>query len=378
MDIFLPPDLESLVKTKVESGLYNSASEVMREALRLLEERDQLDALRREALRRDIQEGIDSGESSPLDMEAIKARGRARLAALASHRYARRVLPTEDEVAPLWQRWAEAGGAALTVEALLAGSTEIGLKVNKQFFRPEHLIYLGHVAELQQVQTTPQSWRIGAMVSLERVLELVKAEWPDFAEVLRRFGSPPIRSTATLAGNIANGSPIGDSMPCLMALGATLVLRRGSATRRVALDAFYTGMKASVLQPDEFIEAVELPRATGAGVFAAHKVSKRFDQDISAICAAMHHTLVEGRLSGVRLAVNGVTPFPQRVPAIEALLEGREPASVTAAEVDAAVAAAFPARDGLRGTWAYRSLVARNLVMQFVEDAADASTAVTA
>ena len=79
MDIFLPPDLESLVKTKVESGLYNSASEVMREALRLLEERDQLDALRREALRRDIQEGIDSGESSPLDMEAIKARGRARL-----------------------------------------------------------------------------------------------------------------------------------------------------------------------------------------------------------------------------------------------------------------------------------------------------------
>lgn len=249
---------------------------------------------------------------------------------------------------------------------LLAGSTEIGLKVNKQFFRPEHLIYLGHVAELQQVQTMPQAWRIGAMVSLERVLELVKPEWPDFAEVLRRFGSPPIRSTATLAGNIANGSPIGDSMPCLMALGATLVLRRGSASRRVALDAFYTGMKASVLQPDEFIEAVELPRATGAGVFAAHKVSKRFDQDISAICAAMHHTLVEGRLSGVRLAVNGVTPFPQRVPVIEALLEGREPASVTAAEVDAAVAAAFPARDGLRGTWAYRSLVARNLVLRFI------------
>jgi len=249
---------------------------------------------------------------------------------------------------------------------LLAGSTEIGLKVNKQFVRPEHIVYLGNVAELQQVQTTPAAWRVGAAVSLERVLELVRTDWPDFAEVLRRFGSPPIRSTATLAGNIANGSPIGDSMPCLMALGATLVLRRAGATRRVALEAFYTGMKANLLQPDELIEAVEIPRRQGAEVFVAHKVSKRFDQDISAICAAACYTLKDGRLSGLRLAVNGVTPWPQRVPALEKLLEGREPGSVSAAEVDAVVAASFAARDGLRGTWAYRSLVARNLVLRFI------------
>ena len=249
---------------------------------------------------------------------------------------------------------------------LLAGSTEIGLKVNKQFYRPEHIIYLGNVAELQQIQTTPGSWRVGAAVSVERVLTLVQSDWPDFAEVLRRFGSPPIRSTATLAGNIANGSPIGDSMPCLMALGATLVLRRGEHTRRVALDAFYSGMKKNVLQSGEFIEAVEIPRRSGDEVFVAHKVSKRFDQDISALCAAARFTLKAGRLSGVRLAVNGVTPYPQRVPALEALLEGREPASLSAAEVDAVVAANLPARDGLRGTWAYRSLVARNLVLRFI------------
>jgi len=126
---------------------------------------------------------------------------------------------------------------------LLAGSTEIGLQVNKQFSRPEHIVYLGLVPELQRIDATAQGWRIGAAVSLERVLTLVAPVYPDFAEVLRRFGSPPIRSTATLAGNIANGSPIGDSMPCLMALGATLVLRRGNKTRQLALDQFYTGQK---------------------------------------------------------------------------------------------------------------------------------------
>ena len=249
---------------------------------------------------------------------------------------------------------------------LLAGSTEIGLKVNKQFYRPEHIVYLGNVAELRQVQASAGAWRIGAAVPLEQVMALVAADWPDLAEVLRRFGSPPVRATATLAGNIANGSPIGDSMPCLMALGATLVLRQGAATRRVPLDAFYTGLKRHVLRPAEFIEAVELPRAQAGQVFRAHKVSKRFDQDISALCIAMRYTLEGGRLRGVRLAVNGVTPFPARVPSLEGLLEGREPLDVSAAELDAAVAASFTARDGLRASWAYRALVTRNLVLRFI------------
>ncbi|NDY89618.1 xanthine dehydrogenase small subunit [Ideonella livida] len=250
---------------------------------------------------------------------------------------------------------------------LVAGSTEIGLKVNKQFLRPEHLIYLGQVAELKTVQTSASAWRIGAAVPLEDVMRWVASEWPAFAEVLRRFGSPPVRATATLAGNIANGSPIGDSMPVLMALDASLVLRQGAKTRTVPLDAFYTGMKQNVLQTGEFIEAVNLPRPAAGQQLRAHKVSKRFDQDISALCAAMRYQVQDGRLRGVRLAVNGVTPWPQRVPALEALLEGREAASLTAAEVDAVVASVFPARDGLRGSWAYRSLVARNLVLRFID-----------
>ena len=251
---------------------------------------------------------------------------------------------------------------------LLAGSTEVGLQVNKQFSRPDHIMYLGNVQELRQVADTPKAWRIGAAVSLTRIETLVAQAYPDFAEVLRRFGSPPIRSTATLAGNIANGSPIGDTMPCLMALGASLVLRRGNKTRTVALDQFYTGQKQNVLQPGEFIEAIELPKPTAGAVFRAHKVSKRFEQDISATCAAISYSLKDGKLSGVKLAYNGLAPSPCRAPKLEAVLEGKTPASVSAAELDAAIAASFVARDGLRATWAYRSLVARNLVLDFIEE----------
>jgi xanthine dehydrogenase small subunit len=251
---------------------------------------------------------------------------------------------------------------------LLAGSTEIGLQVNKEFARPEHIVYLGNVAELKAVKDNKYAWSIGAATPLAVVEVLVAKAYPDFAEVIRRFGSPPIRSTATLAGNIANGSPIGDTMPCLMALGAVLVLRAGEKTRKVALDAFYTGMKASVLQAGEFIVSIELPKPKAGQVFRAHKISKRFDQDISATVAAMRYELVDGKLKNVQIAYNGMAPSPCRAPKMEAVIEGKAPADVRAADIDAAITASFPARDGLRATWAYRSLVARNLIVQFVEE----------
>jgi len=252
---------------------------------------------------------------------------------------------------------------------LLAGSTEIGLQVNKQFARPGRIVYLGHVDELRQVQDKGAFWRIGAQVSLTTVQNLVADAYPDFAEVLRRFGSPPIRSTATLAGNIANGSPIGDSMPCLLALGAVLLLRRGQVTRTLDLDQFYTGQKKNALQSGEFIEAINLPKPAPGVVFRAHKISKRFDQDISATCCAMSYQLVGGKFAKVRLAYNGLAPSPCRAPRLEAVINGRIPEAVSGSELDQAIAASFTARDGLRASWAYRSLLARNLVLQFVEEA---------
>jgi xanthine dehydrogenase small subunit len=205
------------------------------------------------------------------------------------------------------------------------------------------------------------------------VQNLISDAYPDFAEVLRRFGSPPIRSTATLAGNIANGSPIGDSMPCLLALGATLTLRRGDKTRQIALENFYTGMKKNVLQSGEFIEAVLLPLPKAGSTFRAHKISKRFDQDISATVCALSYELVAGKFKNVKIAYNGLASSPCRAPKLEAILEENTPASVRNEVLDAAITASFPARDGLRATWAYRSLVARNLVMQFVEESLDST-----
>ncbi len=261
---------------------------------------------------------------------------------------------------------------------LLAGSTEIGLQVNKQFARPKKIVYLGQVSELRQVEDRGTFWRIGAQVSLTSVQKLVRDAYPDFAEVLRRFGSPPIRSTATLAGNIANGSPIGDSMPCLLALHATLLLRCGPSTRVLDLEQFYTGQKKTALQPGEFIEAVDLPKPQLGEVFRAHKISKRFDQDISATCCAMRYQLVDGKFSDVRLAYNGLAPSPCRAPKLEAVINGRSPDAVNADELDHAITASFTARDGLRASWAYRSLLARNLVLQFVEEATSSATEVTA
>jgi xanthine dehydrogenase small subunit len=202
--------------------------------------------------------------------------------------------------------------------------------------------------------------------------------WPDFAALLRRFGSPPVRSVATLAGNIANGSPIGDTMSCLMALGASLLLRRGDKTRSVMLESFYTGQKLNVLQAGEFIEAIDLPKPKAGEVFRAHKISKRFEQDISATCCALRYRLKDGTFSDVRLAFNGLAPSPCRAPKIEAVLNGCAPGAVTAAALDAAITASFTARDGLRATWAYRSLVTRNLVLQFVEESPESTPEVAA
>lgn len=269
---------------------------------------------------------------------------------------------TSDEVAAYLLQYPAA--------TLLAGSTEIGLQVNKQFTRPSHICYVGNVKEFQSIAQNERSMTFGAGVSIERVAQHIRDILPDFAEVLRRFGSPPIRSTATLAGNIVNGSPIGDSMPCLLALDAELGLRKGDQRRVVKLENFYTGQKQSVLQPSEFVEWVRFQKPTQEKVFKAHKVSKRFEQDISATCAAMSFVNEKGRLRSVRLAYNGLTPYPARAKQIEAYLEGKALSDIRSSEIDELIAQNYVARDGLRATWAYRSLVARNLVLQFIEDAA--------
>ncbi|MEO6364346.1 MAG: xanthine dehydrogenase small subunit, partial [Caldimonas sp.] len=177
-----------------------------------------------------------------------------------------------------------AARAARPDARLLAGGTDIGLWVTKMFRPLPDLIYTGEVEAMRRIALDGEVLSIGAAASLEDAYRALASHWPSLTEVWLRFASVPVRNAGTLGGNVANGSPIGDSAPVLMALAARLVLRRGDAVRRLPLADFYTGYMTNRLEPGEFLQAVEVPLDDTATV-RVYKISKRFDCDISAVCA---------------------------------------------------------------------------------------------
>jgi xanthine dehydrogenase small subunit len=253
---------------------------------------------------------------------------------------------------------------------LVAGATDVGLWVTKQFRELGELIFLGDVAELRQIEASDTVLRIGAAVSLEDAWAALVARWPSLAEMARRFAGPPVRHSGTLVGNLANGSPIGDSPPVLMALGATLVLRRGAEQRRVALERFYIGYMRNELQPGEFVEAVEVSletqaqRAEGWQV-QAHKISKRFDCDISALSAGFALRLDAGRVAEIRLAWGGMAATVQRSAGAEAAALGQAWSEATLRAAQAALATDFTPFSDLRASADYRRAAAAGLLERF-------------
>ncbi|MEM7258164.1 MAG: xanthine dehydrogenase small subunit, partial [Pseudomonadota bacterium] len=171
--------------------------------------------------------------------------------------------------------------AAYPDACILAGGTDVGLWVTKQHHVLETVIYTGDVAELHEIRETPDSIEIGAAVTYSEVHKVLAAAYPDAGELIRRLGSLQIRNSGTLGGNIANASPIGDSMPLLLAAGASLVLRRGSERRRLPLADFFHAYRETDLKPGEFLERIILPRRNPVAKLRCYKISKRFDQDIS-------------------------------------------------------------------------------------------------
>ncbi|HEY0766351.1 MAG TPA: xanthine dehydrogenase small subunit, partial [Steroidobacteraceae bacterium] len=169
---------------------------------------------------------------------------------------------------------------------LLAGGTDVGLWATKQLRDLPAMVYLGEVRELQEITAGDAELRIGAGVSLTSGWRALVAQYPALAEQALRFASPPICNSGTLCGNIANGSPIGDSMPALIALGAELELRHGTRHRRIPLERLYLGYQKSDLAPGEFVVSVLIPPPRAARLFASYKHAKRIDQDISAVCGA--------------------------------------------------------------------------------------------
>jgi xanthine dehydrogenase small subunit len=245
---------------------------------------------------------------------------------------------------------------------LLAGGTDLGLWVTKQHRALETLIYLGGVEELAQVAVGETHLEIGAAATYSEAEAALGAEYPDLGDLVRRIGSRQIRNLGTLAGNVASASPIGDTLPALLALEASLVLRRGAERRELPLDRFFLGYRRTALAPGELVERIRLPRAAPGRAFRAYKVSKRHDQDISAVCGAFALELEQGRVRALRACYGGIAAVPFRARACEAALVGQPWTA-------AAVERALPALDAeidpitdLRATAGYRRAVARNLL----------------
>lgn len=245
---------------------------------------------------------------------------------------------------------------------LLAGGTDIGLWVTKQLRILPAIIYLGEIAELKQIKQTVSMLEIGAGVSLTDAYEALVAHYPMLEELYLRFASPPIRNAGTLCGNLANGSPIGDSMPILIALGAVLQLRCGETIRELALEVFYLGYQKKALQSGEFIQAVVIPLPTTGRVVASYKISKRNDQDISAVCGGYVFEIEHGMIKSARIAYGGMAAIPKRAAHAEAAMVG-QPWSLAAIEAALpALAKDYTPLSDMRASADYRLTVAQNLL----------------
>ncbi|MDH4874203.1 xanthine dehydrogenase small subunit [Pseudomonas sp. BN515] len=248
---------------------------------------------------------------------------------------------------------------------LLAGCTDIGLWVNKQFRDLGDILFLGEVPELRQIDNNGSSLRIGAGVPLTDGFSALVEYYPQLHELWQRFASPPIRNAGTLGGNIANGSPIGDSMPALIALGARVILRSQRGSRELALEDLYLGYMQKDLQADEIVEALDIPLPQPAWQFRCYKLSKRYDSDISAVCAGLAIRLDQERVVDCRLAFGGMAATVKRASHCERTLLGQVWTEDSLQRAMSALAEDYAPLDDMRASASYRLQSARNLLHRF-------------
>ena len=264
---------------------------------------------------------------------------------------------TTDELAELYLQHPDA--------ILLAGGTDVGLWVTKQLKTLPAVIYLGDIAELNRIEKTNGALRIAAAVSLNDGYEAVVQEYPEAHELWKRFASMPIRNSGTLVGNLANGSPIGDSAPLLIAIGSTVILRRGASRRELPLEDLYLDYRKQAREPGEFVEAVVVPRRNPQCQVATYKLSKRFDQDISAVCSAYALTVEQGRVASLRIAHGGMAATSRRARHAEEALLGNEWSEASVALAMQALDRDYQPLTDMRASDDYRRKSARNLLYRF-------------
>lgn len=251
---------------------------------------------------------------------------------------------------------------------ILAGGTDVGLWVTKMHKELDVVIYLGAVEELKRVTDDEDRIEIGAGVSVSDGMGILAEHFPDMGELFRRFASVQIRNSGTIGGNIANGSPIGDSMPALIAAGAKLVLGSRERERTMPLEDYFIDYGKQDRQPGEFVAKIIVPKPPENLRYRSYKLSKRFDQDISAVCACFGITVASGVVEDARIAYGGMAATPKRAAAAEAALVGQP---WTAESVEAAMTAMeqdFAPISDMRASADYRLMAAKNLLMKaFVE-----------
>ncbi len=245
---------------------------------------------------------------------------------------------------------------------VLAGGTDLGLDFSREREAYAKTLWVSDVAELNRIEITEDHIEIGAAVSYTRALPVLDGEYPSIGTLIRRIGSRQIRNLGTIGGNIGNASPIGDSLPCLIALDATLVLRGPGGPREMPMEGFFVDYRRTDLAADELIEAVRIPRLKANQIFRVYKVSKRFDQDISSVVGACRLDLGDGTVSAARIAYGGMASTPRRAPAAEAALAGKPWAAETVAAAKAALAYDFAPIADFRAGAEYRRTVAANLL----------------
>ncbi len=249
---------------------------------------------------------------------------------------------------------------------LVAGSTDFGLSITQQLKNVEKVISLSAMDSLKKCTKTEQALIIGAGAPLNDIASPLLSAFPQLAELITRFASLPIRNQATLGGNIANASPIGDMPPALLALGASLHLDNGQQVRVIPLKGFFTGYRQTQLEKGEWISAIEIPLLSKDNNVAAYKISKRMEDDISAVCAVFNLTLVDGVVTSLQTGFGGVAATPETCPTLERALIGKQWQSADCLHLGKQMLKdAFNPIDDVRASAAYRNQVLSNLWHRF-------------
>ncbi len=248
---------------------------------------------------------------------------------------------------------------------IVAGCTDVGLWVNKLHMNFAQVLDVSRVQELRQIEDHPHELRIGAAATLTQAFAALVADRPHLHTFAARFAGLPVRNSGTLGGNVANGSPIGDTMPLLIALGSRVVLMSERGQRDMPLEDFYTGYRKNVLLSDEVLAWIKVPKATPGEFSRVFKISKRFEDDISAVCLALQVHVVAGQVVSASIGAGGVAATPMRAVQTEAALTGKPWTQATITQAMATLRQEFTPLSDLRASANYRVQVLGNLLQRF-------------